>query len=78
MKGYHLKPCPFCGAQAVVKTRALLAAELHRGGSVNPMVFCENTDCGAAAGPLLFYPAYKGKSVNDVEAMAVEAWNRRA
>lgn len=73
-----LKPCPFCGASATLKSRRLLAADVMRGGIVVPLVLCINEACGATVGPVLHYPQWEGKSLNDLEQMAVEAWNKRA
>lgn len=78
-----LKPCPFCGGIGMLKRREDLEIELEEarqygdGGTVFPMVLCRNQDCGCCAGPLLRRAQWQGRSIAELEQLAVDAWNRR-
>ena len=58
----ELKPCPFCGGNAIV------VANLHRHDETSYFVKCNNKDCH------IIPETYWCAEMND----AIEIWNRRA
>ena len=69
----ELKPCPFCGGEAVLKDNAYGCGVYDCAGALadthyeEPTVFwCECKECGATANGW------------DTDGEAIEAWNRRA
>ena len=63
MENKELKPCPFCGAKAILLTQSrLYILEQNRGRRA---VFCSNDDCGAVM-------------YGRTDKEAIEWWNRRS
>ena len=63
MENRELKPCPFCGGEALLLTRTrFYILEINRGRRA---VFCANDDCSA----IIF---------GNTDQEAIEKWNRRA
>lgn len=57
-----LKPCPFCGGKAKVRSVNIFRAEIE--------VMCEKCRNRTLT--------YKGVDYYDTEYLAIQAWNRRA
>lgn len=73
----ELKPCPFCGAPAVLKQNS-------GNENYNMSFWIACTRCGVTGGsvegpsPYGFNPQWAKRDVPEAKAMAAEAWNRRA
>lgn len=62
MSEIKLKPCPFCGGEAILLTCSrLYILEQNKGRRA---VFCVNDDCGAVM-------------YGSTQREAIDAWNRR-
>ena len=62
MSNTELKPCPFCGGKATLRTGVLFRTEAF--------VKCNTCKCRTIT--------YKGGDHEDTVYLAVAAWNRRA
>lgn len=64
----ELKPCPFCGGEAVLKSNTLTVGSRHLA-----FAECSCSTCGTSKAGV----SKAGHSGEDAEAMAVERWNHR-
>ena len=66
----ELKPCPFCGGKATIHRW-----EFHDGGYVEncAQIRCTVPWCDAQG-----YAAHECRTQDEVDKMAIAAWNRRA
>lgn len=67
----ELKPCPFCGCEA------MLGGDSESGAEYGLYVFCTSTTCFVAMGEGYDRDAMPDHSFRTEEA-AVEAWNTRS
>ena len=72
----NLKPCPFCGSNAALKTYTGKPPNMHAKAPVSYWVICnKNPDNMVATGCMLNNPS---TSHHDDKHLAIEAWNTRA
>ena len=66
----ELKPCPFCGGQAILRRW-----KRYDGGY---MECCAQVRCGSILCGARSYEAHECMTQEEVDAIAIAAWNRRA